>query len=358
MRKKILTFVMALAMVFAVAAPVGAAQSASTVQWKGQSDKDVAVNVGVAQNDTRKNASGAKITSNAHSADFPGIYFIWDSKQKDNGYLKVDAAVFDKYESFVLTSKEANTYWDFAISVQDGQQMTADGAYVFFIPRAQNNKNINMVFIGEYKEKVVESVPVNLGFIGCYEFEGKALTTSFYWQNLAKPGDKIDWAAVDAAYQKWVDDGGLAPSRVTWQTSGGSSFTFDDYANIGYGDFTAGQIESYYGAYYVDPGCGVVASYDRYQAYVEIWNDLWTDKVSGVTAEQKALLSASGGLDHYYALLAHYGATSLPNYYHFDASMKAVYDQWADALEPGLKSVCGELGIDLDAYVRNHESNK
>jgi uncharacterized membrane protein len=60
--------------------------------------------------------------------------------------LKTATAVFDVYESFVLTAKEANLYWDFIIMPQEGQQKTEDDCYVFFIPKANSNKNINMVF--------------------------------------------------------------------------------------------------------------------------------------------------------------------------------------------------------------------
>ncbi|MDR2232561.1 MAG: hypothetical protein LBE56_05485, partial [Tannerella sp.] len=136
-------------------------KGSSTVVWNGDADKAVAQNIDEVKNDTRKNASGAKITSNAHSADFPGIYFIWDSKQKDNGYLKVSADVFDAYESFVLTAKESNTYWDFTIALQAGQQKTDDNCYVFYIPKVYNNKNINMVFLSEWKgiEVVVTNEP-------------------------------------------------------------------------------------------------------------------------------------------------------------------------------------------------------
>ena len=124
------------------------AAAPSNIVWNGAPDRAVAADIAAVQNTTRKNASGTKIPSNAHSADFPGIYFIWDSKQKDNGYLKVDANVFNTYASFTLTSKESNTYWDFEISPQTGQSLTADGCYVFFIPKVYNQKNINMVFIG------------------------------------------------------------------------------------------------------------------------------------------------------------------------------------------------------------------
>jgi len=133
---------------------VKAKETVSSVKWYGDSDIAVAVDVLEKASD-RKNASGAKITSNAHSADFPGIYFIWDSKQKDNGYLKVDAEVFDKYVGFTLTSKESNTYWDFDISIQPGQKKTEDNCYVFYIPKVYNNKNINMVFVGAFVEKTI-----------------------------------------------------------------------------------------------------------------------------------------------------------------------------------------------------------
>ena len=127
--------------------------------WNGGADRAVAVNIEAVQNTTRKNASGIKITSNAHSGDFPGIYFIWDSKQKDNGYLKVAGGVFTLFESFVLTSKEANTYWDFLIAPVEDQELTEDGCYVFFIPRANNNKKINMVFLGEWTEREISDPP-------------------------------------------------------------------------------------------------------------------------------------------------------------------------------------------------------
>jgi len=98
-----------------------------------------------------------------------------------------------------------------------------------------------------------DEIPViNLGFIGYYLSDGKVLSTSIHWQYL-EPGVLIDWDAVDAAYADWVARGGLAPLRATWQTSGFSSFTFEDYATLGFGDFTAGQLESYYKAWYVCP---------------------------------------------------------------------------------------------------------
>ena len=84
-------------------APAGSAAELTLV-WNGDADKAVALKVEGAVNLTRLDATGAKITSNDNSANFPGVYFIFESKQKDKGYLKVHAEVFRKYVSFVMTT--------------------------------------------------------------------------------------------------------------------------------------------------------------------------------------------------------------------------------------------------------------
>ena len=120
----------------------------NSIVWNGDVDKPFAMPIGYTPSQ-KQNASGPKIPSNSHSSDFPGIYFIWDSKQKDNGYLKVHYSVLSNYASFVLTTKEGGNYYDFKIETQDGQEQTLDECYVFFIAKVQNNKNINMVFVSE-----------------------------------------------------------------------------------------------------------------------------------------------------------------------------------------------------------------
>ena len=123
------------------------------IVWNGECDRAVAVEIGYVET-KRDNASGPKIASNAHSADFPGIYFIWDSKQKDNGYLKVSSLLFNDLSSFTLTSKETFKFFDFLIEIQPGQVKTDDNCYVFFIPKVYGNKNINMVFVSSSKQKI------------------------------------------------------------------------------------------------------------------------------------------------------------------------------------------------------------
>lgn len=146
--KALLAALLCAASVLAAALCIGAQRTvAAPVVWNGAPDRAVAAEIPAVRSTTRQNASGAKIPSNAHSADFPGIYFIWDSKQKDNGYLKVEAALFGVGGSFTLTAKESGAYWDFEIAPQAGQAQTGDGCYVFFIPKVCGNKNINMVFV-------------------------------------------------------------------------------------------------------------------------------------------------------------------------------------------------------------------
>ena len=121
----------------------------------------------------RNNASGDKIPSNAHSADFPGLYFYWDDKQKDNGVLLVAPEVFSLFEGckFVLTAKNSDHYWGYEIKKDAGQLI--DGVYAYGInkqvkytlignkgeitAKTDDLKNINMVFIdGNYKKGYIK----------------------------------------------------------------------------------------------------------------------------------------------------------------------------------------------------------
>jgi len=142
---------------------------------KYQAAKTVPPSLGPASdipNNPRNNASGDKISSNAHSADFPGLYFYWDDKQKDNGTLLVNPEVFNLFKGgeFTLTAKNSNNYWGYTISPATGTLI--DGVYAFGIlkqikyneignngkvsAKTEDLKNINMVFIdGEYKDAYV-----------------------------------------------------------------------------------------------------------------------------------------------------------------------------------------------------------
>ena len=107
----------------------------------------------------RTNASGKDISSNGQDSGIPGVFFFWDPKQKDNGYLKVEASLFDVYENFVLTTKEANKYWDFLIEPQAGQIVTGDLYYVFFIEKQE--KNINGVYLFGFEKRDLGAAPID-----------------------------------------------------------------------------------------------------------------------------------------------------------------------------------------------------
>jgi hypothetical protein len=363
-------------------------------------DKGFAANIEAVQNNTRKNASGEKITSNAHSAKYPGIFFIWDSKQKDNGYLVVSKCVFDYYDSFVLTSKEANTYWDFPIKVQEDQE-AINGAYIFFIPRAQNNKNINMVFVTEWKNAPPPSgCPIGEKCDGCGECDcvceedGELCFTYFEHESggqygyvglsytqLGNPLQLLPLAGADYTYE--------IVSRKPWPglnnfegvqlpVIGSMNPVFNTLGNP---NVTGQQKLRRAGQYIVEgthkttgelivitiiispsvqdqgllEGLGVPATlgcadewkdceatveYLRYRAYVKLWNHLYTDKEGYVTtAAEKKTLHDDGGIAHYNALCAFYGRDVEP-YFAFDDYLNHE-DGWADALEVGLVKVYG-----------------
>ena len=209
---------------------------------------------GVPSGRTNASNNGFKITSNSHSDAFPGFYFLFDRKDKDQGYLRVDAETFAEYKSFTLTAKNANLYTDYVITKPD-----FDAPYYVFLINEIQGKNINMVWLSEFvlNPPVIppaDPIVVDLGFIGHYLHDGRVLTTSFYWQRLNE-GDLIDWAAVEAAYAGWVAEGGLAPDTTGgWRSSGFAPIFFADGAAIGHGDFSFDQLEGYYRAYFVATG--------------------------------------------------------------------------------------------------------
>ena len=146
--------------IFAFASvPAAAAGGELRLVWNGDADKGVAMQVGGHANTTRVNASGAKITSNANSDAFPGIYFIFDAKEKDRGFLKVHPKVFRKFASFTVTTKSGNAYTDYLVAPVSGQRRTSDGGFVFLLDEVASSKNINMVFIDEALLLPLGSVP-------------------------------------------------------------------------------------------------------------------------------------------------------------------------------------------------------
>jgi len=193
--QKILSIILVLALVTGCFAALPWTANAASAPvpgnpgWKTQYSKDYdSMNHPTGKLWDRGNAAGDKITSNAHSADWEGVYFYWDDKQKEDGVLLVCDWVFDLFAApythagsgitfdcndpgFVLTAKNSNNYWGYKISRGEGDPIDiVDGVkiWAFAIPKQNqdqtigNNgklqtvkedlKNINMVFIdGTYK---------------------------------------------------------------------------------------------------------------------------------------------------------------------------------------------------------------
>ena len=235
MKKRILSILVVMALIFAIAVTTIAAADVTKTDKKGYDA-----------------FPGKEYSANNSSwvvAD--GIKLVSDNKTKNAEYWYFD--VFEDLEGTIEVAYKISSNYYIATFEIDGKDK-------YIIGDAKGGNGINMVKVGEFVpednsgglETIEEKV--NLGFIGYYLYDGNVLSTSIHWQNLEEEGDMIDWDAVDAAYDAWVAQGGLAPERALWKTSGYASFSFKDYAELGYEDFTDGQLESYYKAYYVDPG--------------------------------------------------------------------------------------------------------
>ena len=231
--KKLMVILLIVVMSLAVVIPAFAAPDAKKVPaWivegfaAAKAQGTAIANVpGIAWN--RGNASGDKISSNAHSMDFDGIYFEWDEKQKDPGVLLIRADVFDMFvgETFKVTAKNSNSYYGYQVSSAQTSNIvsyTSDGVavYGYVIPKQVQNdkgktedlKNINMIFIdGEYKD-------------------GELIITKtwFDWQGqeIQKPGD-----VADAAFGVYPSVGTYPVKVTSW---GGATITVKENAMPGF----------------------------------------------------------------------------------------------------------------------------
>lgn len=171
MYKRFLSLTLVLVMVIALAIPAiaGPTPVAGDPAWKDNYSSVAAEKQLIGEYYDRGNASGDKISSNAHSGDYPGVYFRWDDKQKMPGVFLVNDDVFDLFVDgvFYLTAKNSNSYYKYEISRETGA--LKDGVWVYGIPKevmGKDNKgkdtkdelkNINMVFIdGNYKSAYFE----------------------------------------------------------------------------------------------------------------------------------------------------------------------------------------------------------
>ncbi|MCL2772382.1 MAG: hypothetical protein FWD71_03445 [Oscillospiraceae bacterium] len=135
---RIISLVLAIIMSFGVLPFTMLAVSAADITWNDISDPAVAIDLNGIQNTERNNSSGQSIPSNAHSADFPKIYFAWVGTSDKESYLKIDASLFSDFKTLVVTAQENSSYYDFKIEKPD--QAPIDGYYVFHLnkPGAQD----------------------------------------------------------------------------------------------------------------------------------------------------------------------------------------------------------------------------
>jgi hypothetical protein len=162
MSKKWLSILLTVVMVFALVATAIAAPAPKPGDPAWKSSYSGKGYEAPCSESKRTDASGDKISSNAHSGDFPGIYFYWDDKQKNDGVLLVADEFFNWFKGeneFFITAKNSNAYWDYAI-VKGAGEVVAPGISAYKIPRyimyidkkgketKDELKNINMIFIG------------------------------------------------------------------------------------------------------------------------------------------------------------------------------------------------------------------
>jgi len=404
MKKRILTLMMALVIAFSAVTPAFAGKNPDPA-CGGNIDRDVKPQeIGAQQNNTRKNASGPKITSNAHSADFPGIYFVWDSKQKDSGYLLVEDWVFEQNESFTLTSKESNTYWDFVIKEEDGIKQKINDCYAFIIPRAQNNKNINMVFVSEFIDKC--------------SAESKTYTVGFYaYNNGNKPilkfsleipkGEAIDWVHNKEIQDLWNQGEAAFNIEERWNGSRewNKSWGIDYDTQVHTGDWLIYNAKTgTIGEQYIERGEWMddkeaVTTFNcvdiipevrnwveegiiRYYAICQLWNDLvWGNDGYGLTEVYSLSADIIGdksendlsyglfptGIDHRTALMKYWNTTDKNvRYVPFgnvnEDGLKFDYEEWADYILTNeyngvsLQGVLIDLDIDVEDFIANYDT--
>jgi hypothetical protein len=109
---------------------------------------------------TNSSSNGViKLSSHTHTPPY-GMIFNWTMhKTHDDhrGYLKIDARIFEEFESFTVTTQQSNVYRDFVIT--PGNIEPIGNYYLFFLSRVANQDNpnsVNNVWIGSWVPKQTE----------------------------------------------------------------------------------------------------------------------------------------------------------------------------------------------------------
>lgn len=235
---------------------------------------------------------------------------------------------------------------------------TEEGDYTVYVATYGNVKIDSFYFVSFEQNATLAGEElegyVNLGFIGYYPYGDMILSTSFYWQKV-EAGSHIIWEDVYAAYADWQARGGLGlPENLKWRTSGINPLYFDADALVSCEDFTLAQQENYYKSFYVDGGYaeptvtpageeGTSFAYQRYTAYVYVWNLVYNDPTTSEATRQ--ILRDNGGSTHYQALVAYYGydvvmGTKFEVVY--EENMDDVFDYWSNLFQDGIEHLTTE----------------
>jgi len=262
MKKKLIVWLSAFVLTLALMVPIVFANNGPHTAGKPEGVKyDSILTVSSAQKGAIKFSSnnsthyfkivdgvGSPAKNKAEVETHGGFYFTLDNKKDTT--VTVVGDVWVRVEA-----KHSNWY---AVATLDNDGFEGQKDYLLErtiqVGTSGQTQGMNHLTVLDYGANNVvgkDPIIVDLGFIGHYLFDGRVLTTSFYWQRLEE-GDMIDWDAVDAAYADWYAKGGLKADRTDgWKSSGFAPLFFEDYAPKGHGDFAYEQLEGYYRAYFV-----------------------------------------------------------------------------------------------------------
>jgi hypothetical protein len=161
---------------FGQVAPNATAASANDfngfhVTWNGV-DHTTAIDINAVISDRTNSSSAGAFKISSHSQALPnGMVFHWSMHKNHDahrGFLRVDANVFDRFESFMITTQQGNVYRDYVI-VPSGEPV--NGAYLFKLDevfKQTNPTSVNNIWIGTFVEKEEENRLFTVTFV-CLE---------------------------------------------------------------------------------------------------------------------------------------------------------------------------------------------
>jgi hypothetical protein len=132
------------------------------VMYWDDTDLGTAITIPDVDSDRKNSSSDGVVKLSSHTHAPPrGIIFNWTNHKTHlpfMGYMKVDAKLFEKFESFTVTTQQSNIYRDFVITPGDNEPV--NGYYLFYLPRVGTQTNptsVNNVWLGSWEKPFVET---------------------------------------------------------------------------------------------------------------------------------------------------------------------------------------------------------